>query len=135
MRRAAEHAVDQTTMQGGTQPSGLEAPAAQPDARARARAADYTPAYVGWTKLGPDGRRERIEAIINAQLAREGIPPVEVVFGGKAPGSAAFAADMWAMALSKQSVEAEHISAEEFATLVNNAVHETQHTVTTFRGI
>ncbi len=135
MRRAAEHAVDQTTMQGGTQPGGTTVAAPQPDARARARAADYMSAYTGWKALGPDGRRERIRSIINAQLAREGIPPVTVIFGDKAPGHAVFTAGMWTMALSEKSVDALQISATDFATLVDNAVHETQHVVTTFRGL
>ena len=39
------------------------------------------------------------------------------------------------MALSQESVDAAHLSPQDFATLVDNAVHETQHSVTTFRGV
>lgn len=80
MRRAAEYAVDEYSMQGGRQPSGTEVPIAQPDARARARAADYVSVYLRWDQLGPEGRREEIRNVVNAQLAREGIPPVRVAF-------------------------------------------------------
>ena len=124
LRRAAEHAVDQTTVQAGS----------RPDSRARARAADYTPLYFEWTKPGTD-RRARIESIINAHLAREGIPPVRVVFGGSTAGRAQFAADMWTLALSRAVINANTINERDFAALVDNAVHETQHVVTTFRGI
>jgi hypothetical protein len=132
--RAAAYAVDEITIKGGQQPSGTTVPAPQPDARARARAADYLPVYTGWTTLGPDGRREQITSIINAQLARAGIPPVTVAFGARPPGSAVFAGDRWAMAVSARTVDAGQISADEFATLVDNAVHETQHVVTQFRA-
>ena len=135
MRRAAEYAVDEYSMQGGRQPSGTEVPMAQPDARARARAADYVSVYLRWDQLGPEGRREEIQNIINAHLAREGIPPVRVTFSNRAPGSAVFTGAMWTMALSQDSVDGAHPSPQDFATLVDNAVHETQHTVTTFRGV
>jgi hypothetical protein len=87
-------------MQGGRQPGGTEVPMAQPDARARARAADYVSVYLRWEQLGPEGRREEIRNIINAQLAREGIPPVRVTFTGREVGAAVFTAATWTMALS-----------------------------------
>jgi hypothetical protein len=135
LRRAAANVVDQVSVQGGQLPGGGRSPGTTADPRARARAADYASVYSGWAALGPEGRRDRIVKIVNAQLAREGIPPVRVVFGSKEPGSAEFAADMWTMALSRRSIDADHISIEDFATLADNAVHETQHTVTTFRGV
>ncbi|MBL8926012.1 MAG: hypothetical protein JNM77_07210, partial [Pseudonocardia sp.] len=135
MRRAAEYSVDEHSMQGGRQPSGTEVPMPQPDARARARAADYVSVYLRWDQLGPEGRRDELRNIINAQLAREGIPPVRVAFSNRAPGSAVFTGAMWTMALSQVSVDGARPSAQDFATLVDNAVHETQHTVTTFRGV
>lgn len=136
-RRAAQHRIDEVAVQGGVQPDTQKVePGTSIDARARARAADYTPTYADWKDLKPEVRRARIENIINAQLAREGIPPVRVVFGGKKPGSAEFAAGNWTMALSKQVVDAPgKIDLGTFATLVDNAVHETQHVVTTFRGM
>lgn len=135
LRRSAAHPRDYITVQGGDQGTGAISAGTTPDPRARARAADYAPIYRDWDKLGPDGRKARIENIINAQLAREGIPPVRAVFAGKEAGHAEFVPDLWAMALSKKSVEGARLSIEEFADLVDSAVHETQHAVTTFRGV
>ena len=60
---------------------------------------------------------------------------MRVTFTGREVGAAVFTAAMWTMALSPESVDAAHPSPQDFATLVDNAVHETQHTVTTFRGV
>lgn len=125
MRRAAAWQVDAATVEHGT----------RPDARARARAADFTPMYAKWTQLKAQGRKAHIETVINAHLAREGIPPVTVKFGAKRPGNAEFAAHEWTITLSDEVVSGDHVTAEAFATLIDNAVHETGHTVTTFRGV
>lgn len=125
MRRQAAWQVDAATVEHGT----------RPDARARARAADFTPMFARWTELKAAGRKAQIENLINAHLAREGIPPVKVEFGAKAPGNAEFAAHEWTIRLSAEAANGDHITAEAFATLIDNAVHETQHTVTTFRGV
>jgi hypothetical protein len=124
-RRAAAWQVDAATIEHGT----------KPDARARARAAEFAPVYAQWGTLKPAGRQARIRDLINAHLAREGIPPVKVEFGAKPPGHAEFAPNQWTIRLSAEAVNAEHITPVDFATLVDNAVHETRHTVTTFRGI
>ena len=68
-------------------------------------------------------------------MAREGIPPVAIEWGAKPEGHAQFDPASWTMTLSKDVIERDEISADSFATLVDNAVHETQHTVTTYRGI
>ena len=106
-----------------------------PDPSARARAAEYVPMFTNWKKLGPQGRKARVEGLINGYLAREGIPPVAVEWGAKPEGHAQFDPASWTMTLSKDVIERGEISADSFATLVDNAVHETQHTVTTYRGI
>ena len=106
-----------------------------PDPSARARAAEYVPMFTNWRKLGAQGRKARVEGLINAYLAREGIPPVAVEWGAKPEGHAQFDPASWTMTLSKDVIERDDISADSFATLVDNAVHETQHTVTTYRGI
>jgi hypothetical protein len=48
------------------------------DARARARAAEFSPLFFEWQKLAPVQRQARIEQLINAHLASEGVPPVWV---------------------------------------------------------
>ena len=75
-RRAEAWQQDAATIEHGT----------RPDARAHARAAEFAPMYGQWVQLGPAGRKARIESLVNAHLAREGIPPVKVKFGEKAPG-------------------------------------------------
>ena len=117
--------VDAETIELGT----------RPDARARARAAEFAPMFAEWGALGEPGRKARIESLINAHLAREGIPPVRVKWGDKVPGHAEFNSYEWSITLSKEAVSADQISAENFATLVDNAVHEGRHAVTTFRGM
>jgi hypothetical protein len=124
-RRAEVWQVDAATIELGT----------RPDARARARAAEFAPTFAEWGALGTPGRKARIESLINAHLAREGIPPVKVKWGDKAPGAAEFAFHEWSITLSEKAISADRISVEEFATLVENAVHEGRHAVTTFRGM
>ena len=121
-------------MQGGEQPGGKVIEPPKADATARARAADYAQLYSRWRE-GPDARRELMKNIINAQLAREGIPPADIKFGAKSRGSAEFSPGDWKMALSAASMDEAHISIEHFSILVENAVHETQHAVTNFRGL
>jgi hypothetical protein len=135
LRRSAAHPSDYITVQGGDQGTGAVSAGTTADPRAHARAADYARIYRDWNKLGSDGRKASIEKIINAHLAREGIPPVRAIFAGKEAGHAGFVPDLWAMAFSAKSVEGERPSIEEFADLVDTAVHETQHAVTTFRGV
>ena len=91
--------------------------------------------FTNWRKLGAQGRKARVEGLINAYLAREGIPPVAIEWGAKPEGHAQFDPASWTMTLSKDVIERDEISADSFAMLVDNAVHETQHTVTTYRGI
>ena len=124
-RRAKVWQVDAATIELGT----------RPDARARARAAEFAPTFAEWGALGASGRKARIESLINAHLAREGIPPVKVKWGNKAPGAAEFAFHEWSITLSEKAISADRISVEEFATLVDNAAHEGRHAVTTFRGM
>ena len=124
-RRAEVWQVDAATIELGT----------RPDARARARAAEFAPTFSEWGALGVSGRKARIESLINAHLAREGIPPVKVKWGDKAPGAAEFAFHEWSITLSEKAISADRISVEEFATLVDNAAHEGRHAVTTFRGM
>ncbi len=124
-RRAEVWQVDAATIELGT----------RPDARARARAAEFAPTFAEWGALGAPGRKVRIESLINALLAREGIPPVKVKWGNKAPGAAEFAFHEWSITLSERAIGADRISVEDFATLVDNAVHEGRHAVTTFRGM
>ena len=124
-RRAEVWQVDAATIELGT----------RPDARARARAAEFAPTFSEWGALGASGRKARIESLINAHLAREGIPPVKVKWGDKAPGAAEFAFHEWSITLSEKAISADRISVEEFATLVDNAAHEGRHAVTTFRGM
>ena len=124
-RRAEAWQVDAATIELGT----------RPDARARARAAEFAPTFSEWGALGASGRKARIESLINAHLAREGIPPVKVKWGDKAPGAAEFAFHEWSITLSEKAISADRISIEEFATLVDNAAHEGRHAVTTFRGM
>ena len=124
-RRAEIWRKDAETIEMGT----------RPDARAHARAAEFAPLFAQWGALGVAGRKARIQSLINAHLHREGIPPVEVKWGNKSPGSAVFHPSEWLMILSERAVSADRISIEDFATLVDNAVHEGRHTVTTFRGV
>ena len=58
---------------------------------------------------------------------------MRVAFSNRAPGSAVFTGAMPTMASSQISVDGARPSAQDFAVLVYSAVHETQHTVTTFR--
>ena len=106
-----------------------------PDPSARARATEYVPMFTNWKRLGASRRKARVEGLINGYLAREGIPPVAIEWGAKPEGHAQFDPASWTMTLSKDVIERDEISADSFATLVDNAVHETQHTVTTYRGI
>ena len=133
-KRAADYSIDQFSVQGGKQPGGKVVEPPKADATARARAADYAQLYSRWGE-GPDARRELMKNIINAQLAREGIPPADIKFGAKSRGSAEFSPGDWKMALSAASMDEAHISIEHFSILVENAVHETQHAVTNFRGL
>ncbi len=135
LRRAAERPVDQISVVGGTQTSRARTADATADARARARAADYAPIYAQWAALGPAGRAEQFQQIINAHLQREGVPPVTVKFGDKPPGAAETRAGLWAMSLSKAALDNATPTIDQFAELVDNAVHETHHVVTTFRGV
>ena len=59
----------------------------------------------------------------------------DIKFGAKSRGSAEFSPGDWKMALSAASMDQAHISIEHFSILVENAVHETQHAVTNFRGL
>jgi hypothetical protein len=106
-----------------------------PDPSARARAAEYVPMFMNWKKLGASHRKARVEGLINGYLAREGIPPVAIEWGAKPEGHAQFDPASWTMTLSTDVIERDEISVDSFATLVDNAVHETQHTVTAYRGI
>jgi hypothetical protein len=91
-RRAEAWEVDAATIELAT----------RPDARARARAAEFAPTFSEWGALGASGRKARIESLINAHLAREGIPPVKVKWGDKAPGAAEFAFHEWSITLSEK---------------------------------
>ena len=133
-KRAADYSIDHLSMEGGKQPGGKVVEPPKADATARPRAADYAQLYSRWGE-GPDARRELMKNIINAQLAREGIPPADIKFGAKSRGSAEFSPGDWKMALSAASMDEAHISIEHFSILVENAVHETQHAVTNFRGL
>src|SRR5207253_7526963 len=80
--------------------------ATRPDARARARAADYTSMFSVWEATGPAGRRSHIEGVISAHLAREGVPPPKVEFGDMKAGNAQFDPATWTLTLSKHDVDA-----------------------------
>ena len=124
-RRAAENPVDALAIRRGT----------APDARARAAAADFTPLFAEWAGLAPPERQARVEAAINGRLVAEGIPPITVEVGAKAPGSAAFRFQEWRIHMSEETFAARTISEEDFAQLVDNAVHEGRHALHHFRGL
>ena len=124
-RRAQVWPQDAETIEQGT----------RPDARAHARAADFTPMFRQWETLGVQGRKAHIEGLINAHLAREGIPPVKVDWGNQRPGDAEFNPSNWTITLSEKAVSPDQISHLDFAKLVDNAVHEGRHAATTFWGM
>ncbi len=106
------------------------------DARAKARAAEFAPLYFEWQGLHPVERQARIEQLINAHLATEGVAKVHVNMDDKAPaGDASFNFQTWKVNVSQKTLEKETIKPHEFAELVDNATHEARHTVHHFRGL
>jgi hypothetical protein len=109
---------------------------ARADARAKARAAEFAPLYFEWQGLHPVERQARIEQLINAHLATEGVAKVHVNMDDKAPaGDASFNFRTWKVNVSQKTLEKATIKPHEFAELVDNATHEARHTVHHFRGL
>ena len=109
--------------------------AATPDARARRQAERFAPLYAEWRGRQPAERRARIETLINEYLAREGVHPITVELAALEPGNARFGFQEWSIRLSQEAIEVGRITPEDFAILVDNAVHEARHAVQHFRGI
>ena len=105
------------------------------DARARARAAEFAPLFFEWRDLHPAQRQARIDQLLNAHLAREGAPRINVELTDKRPGSASFRFQDWQIYMSKEQLNAKQMTPDQFAELVDNATHEARHALHHFRAL
>jgi hypothetical protein len=106
------------------------------DARARARAAEFSPLFFEWQNLHPVERQDRIQQLINAYLVSEGVPPVWVNAAADVEeGNAEFRINKWNIHISEKTLNKPTLTLDEFAGLADNATHEARHAVHHFRGL
>lgn len=138
-----------TKRPGWREDTGVEVVAARPGAQdggvtrelavylqpaARRLAGDFMPLHAEWASLTPMERLQRMRDIVNRDLAREGVPPVDARFE---PGShwAHFRETLWEISMPRELFMKDHVSPADFAKACALMAHEARHAFQEFEAL
>jgi hypothetical protein len=98
------------------------------DANAKEFVADFKQLQKDWPKLSVAEREQRIEDITNKQLAKSGVPALDVVHEKLPKGNGGHLGKKnWQLVLNEDTLNGATLSDDDAKTLANTAYHESRH--------